>query len=531
MPQGFETIMFRHFISTHAVIPWLKNRRWEWAVFIAGMIAVRGLPPHHEQIVMMLGLTVLMVAVTRGSSWKRGARLGFLFGFGHHLIGFSWLLTSLHQHGGLWMGVAILILALLAATMAVYVALFGGLLARLAPRPGLLPLAAPSLWVVCEWLRSHLFSGFPWNLVGYGWNNQELILQVADLGGVDLLSWIMVLPAAIMAFIVEENFRLRTWVWGFGLIVGSLSLATGYGLWRSGELSSLQQQNSADRPLKVVLVQGNVEQKVKWDPKFREEGFTKYLRLSSAIAEPVDLVIWPETAIAFFIQASPGNQKRIIEVSQQLGAPILTGAPMADKDEHDQWLFYNSLILLDASGSLKRRYDKHHLVPFGEFIPLRQFMPSFIKKITYGTEDFSRGPGPIPLPWERGAIGGLVCYETIFPHEVRQLALASVRWLVNVTNDAWFGESAKPQHLAMARLRAVENRIPMIRVANTGISAAFDQWGHELGRITPNVAGTLVVQVPPGTGSSFFQETEPWWIVLWLFLCFASWLMGIRSRT
>ncbi|MBF8274123.1 MAG: apolipoprotein N-acyltransferase [Magnetococcales bacterium] len=511
----------------HPFATLMKNWHWELLVFFAGMISVRGLPPHHEQMTMMLALAVLILAIHRVSR-KRGARLGFLFGLGHHFLGFSWLLTSLHQHGNLPMGVALLVLALLAAVMALYVAVFGGLLTLLAPRPGLLPLAAPSLWVVCEWLRSHLFSGFPWNLVGYGWNNQERIMQVADLGGVLLLSWFMVFPAAIMTWIFIEKFNFKTLIWGVTLILASLLLTTGYGLWRSNELSALQEQDVWTHPLKVALIQGNVEQVRKWDPKYREEGFSKYLKLTGEINELVDLVIWPETAIAYFLQASPESQKRIVAATQRVGAPILTGAPMADRGKDGQWLFYNSMILLDESGSLTRRYNKYHLVPFGEYIPFRNIMPGFIKKMTVGTEDFSHGPGPIPLPWEHGAIGALVCYETIFPHEVRDLARASARWLVNVTNDAWFGESAKPQHLAMARFRAVENRLPMIRVANTGISAVFDSLGRELGRIPPNRTGTLVVKVHQGLGRSFFQKTEPWWIGLWLYMCATAWLMGLK---
>ncbi|MBF0414615.1 MAG: apolipoprotein N-acyltransferase [Magnetococcales bacterium] len=516
----------------------LSSRSWsrwrlEFASFCAGAVAVLGLPPYHQQFLMILGLAVLIVLVSR-VSWKRGAWLGFFFGLGHFSFGFSWLLTSLHRYGDLWMGLSLLILLLLAATMAVYTALFGGLLRRCATQPGLLPLAAPALWVIGEWLRSHLFTGFPWNLAGYAWSDQERIVQVADLGGVWLLSWLMVFPASLLAWVWLRRFARYPVIAGGVLLLGSLALAAGYGTWRSAELAALQHRDAGARPLKVALVQGNVEQSKKWDPKFREEGFIKYLGLSGGINEPVDLIVWPETAIAFFIQASPDNLKRIQTLSQRLGAPILTGAPMADRDGDGEmegkWLFYNSMVLLDATGDLNRRYDKYHLVPFGEFVPFRQFMPSFIKKITYGSEDFSRGPGAVPMPWEHGAIGGLVCYETIFPHEVRELALAHARWLVNVTNDAWFGEAAKPQHLAMAQLRAVENRIPMIRVANTGISAAFDQLGRELGRIHPNEAGTLIVTVPQGSGMSFFQRSEPWWIGVWLLMVALAWFPGRMSK-
>ncbi|MBF0109988.1 MAG: apolipoprotein N-acyltransferase [Magnetococcales bacterium] len=515
-----------------SLIRWCGNRRWELGVFLAGLIAVRGFAPHHEPLWMIFGLGILIHAVSRASSWRRGAGLGFWFGFGHHLLGFSWLLTSLNQHGGLWMGWSILILALLAATMALYVALFGAILGRLGPAPSLLPVVAPALWVIAEWLRSRLFSGFPWNLAGYGWDGQEVLLQVGDLGGIELLSWLMVFPAAVLALSANWRVYLRPLIFWGGTLLCTFAMAVGYGVWRSdnvtNEWPSFPSAKRENGLLRVALVQGNIDQQRKWDPSYREESFNRYLEMSGSITGPVDLVVWPETAISFFLQADPRSQERVMSLSQRLSAPILTGAPMADKDGKGRWLYYNSMILIDSSGDPMLRYDKYHLVPFGEFIPLRNFFPPFIRKLTHGTEDFSRGPGPVALPWHRGGIGCLVCYEVIFPHEVRQLAMAtpSVRWLINVTNDAWFGEAAKPQHLAMARFRAIENRLPMIRVANTGISAVFDPLGRELGRIPANVSGILKMEVPQGTGSTFFQKSEPWWIFLWIFLVFCPWVCG-----
>jgi apolipoprotein N-acyltransferase len=503
-----------------------RERLPAYLAVVAGMVAVRGLPPINNEISMMLGFSILFLLLA-GSSIRRGAWLGFLFGCGHFTLGFSWLITSIHTYGGFPFPVALLALLLFSAGMAIYPAIFGALLPRLAPRPEMVPLAAPALWVVTEWLRVHLFTGFAWNLSGYGWNNREAILQIADIGGIYLLSWLMLFPAAIMSLLWVRRKNIKTVVVCLGVIAVVLGLSAIYGTIRIDLNTKAQNSTRWVAPLRVAMVQGNVSQNQKWDPDFRGESFFRYLNLSRSITEPVDLVIWPETAIAFFLQASPRAMEQISELSQLLGAPILTGAPMADKDGDGPWVFSNSAVILDESKNLNQRYNKHHLVPFGEYIPFREYMPDSITKITAGTSDFTSGTSATPLPWNRGNIGMLICYEVIFPEEVRKLAKTGVRWLVNITNDAWFGEAAKPQHLAMARVRAIESHLPMVRVANTGISAAFDQFGHELGRIPPNEMGVITVELPRGNSKSLFSKAGDVWIWFWLYLSVAALLPSI----
>ncbi|MBF0455258.1 MAG: apolipoprotein N-acyltransferase [Magnetococcales bacterium] len=490
---------------------------------IAGMVSVRGLPPIQEELTMMVGFGTFFILLF-GTTVRRGAWLGFLFGLGHFTLSFSWLVTSIHTHGGFPLPLALLALLIFSAVISLYSALFGALLPRIAPRAEILPLAAPALWVVTEWLRVRLFTGFAWNLTGYGWNGRDYLVQVADLGGIYLLSWLMLFPAAILALLWIHHKEIKRVALGCGSILVVLGLANLYGYIR---LDANTESANWAPPLKVALIQGNIPQEKKWDPRFKREGFSRYIDLSRSLSEPVDLVVWPETAVAFFLQGSPKAMEEISQLSQHLGAPLLTGGPMADKEQDGSWLFYNSAILLDESGNQDRRYNKHHLVPFGEYIPFREYMPDSITKVTEGTSDFTPGPGPVPLAWGQGAIGMLICYEVIFPHEVRQLATTGVRWLINITNDAWFGEAAKPQHLAMARMRTIENRLPLVRVANTGISAAFDQYGQELGRIEANQKGVLTVALPRGHGQSLFRRMGHIWIWFWLYLCGAAWIVGI----
>lgn len=525
-----------------------------WHALCAGGVAVLGLPSGPSPLAMVAGLA-LFLRLLPDLSVRRGAWLGFLFGVAYFGVGFSWLLTSLHVYGGISLAVSLAMLLGLSAVMSLYPALFGGLLPLLLPRRvpphagplpatspssgrmmgryGLLPLAAPALWTVTEWLRAHVLGGFAWNLVGYAWNPWLPMLQLADLGGVFLLSWLMVFSASVLAMVWlrRSGWREMVIVGGMlGMVLGAVSF---HGLWRMETLSTPVAHTSDTQTgvasLRVGIVQGNIPQQLKWSSAYRNEAMDRYLTLSRRLPRALDLIIWPETAIAFFLQANPLYLDQISHLVQERGTPLLTGTPMVDPGEKGTHRYYNSMVLLDGTGSLTRRYDKHHLVPFGEFIPFRRFVPSTFKKFTEGSSDFSSGPGPVPLSWEKGDIGPLICYEAIFPDEVRQLALTGVAWLVNITNDGWFGDWAKPQHLAMVRLRAIENRLPIIRAANTGISAVFDAVGRRLGHIPGDEAGTLVVTLPRGRGDSFYRQSGPYWVWGWMGLCLLSvWLSRMR---
>ncbi len=501
-----------------------------WLVFLAGVVAELGLPPDPNPVVAVVGLAIFL-RLLDNSSPRRGAWLGFCFGLGHFTFGQVWLWTSLHTYGKLPVVAAMALMLGLAAILSLYFALFGSILPRLATRPWLLPLAAPAGWVVIEWLRAHLFSGFPWNLIGYVWDGAEPWVQNADLGGVYLLSWLTLFLASVVAVLARPGgLKPDLLLVGLSLIVGVLGLSYIYGHYR---LAALELQMAGEiwtPPVRIAMIQGNIAQDLKWDPGRQEEWLNRYLHLSADLDKPADLVVWPETAAAFFLQAAPKELAQIADLSRGLGAPILTGAPMVDRDEKQEWRFSNSMVMIGAgeSGRFRHRYDKHHLVPFGEYIPMRSWAPDFLHKLTHGTKDFTPGGQPKPMEWGLGAIGALICYEVIFPDEVRLLAVQGAKWLINITNDGWFGDTAKPQHLAMARMRAVENRLPMIRVANSGISATFNHLGQELGRIDPNHFGAKVLVVARGTGQSVWVRTGRYWIWLWLGLCMISWLL-VRS--
>ncbi|MBF0623581.1 MAG: apolipoprotein N-acyltransferase [Magnetococcales bacterium] len=515
------------------------QRWWNWRspwggslwMTAAGALGAGGFAPWSQPLLLAVALGLLLVLL-REAGWRRGLGLGFVFGVGHFIPAFSWLITSLHVHGHIPLPTSWLILTGLAAAMAVHTALFGLLYVLWAPPGWAGLLAAPALWAACEWLRTVLFSGFPWNLAGYAWTPWLEVLQVADLGGVILLSTLTMALGALWAAALSDPGGWRRRGLLLGGAVGLLALAHGYGAWRLAALDALPP--SGDPPLAVGLVQGNIPQELKWQKGYNGPTLKIYEELTRRLPGPLDLVVWPETALPFFLEIYGVHRHQMGALVQQAGAPILTGVPLLRPVTGDpsgrSWDFFNGALLLNEQGDTGRRYEKHHLVPYGEYVPLRWLLPGTIQKLTPGGQDFTPGPGPVPLAWDKGALGILICYETIFPDEVRTLARAGARWLVNLTNDGWFGPSAKPQHLAMAQMRAVENRLPMIRVANTGISAAFDHRGRELIRIPALARDAVRVLVPPGTGESLFRRIGMAWLgPLFLAALAASWWLRWRQ--
>ncbi|MBF0164147.1 MAG: apolipoprotein N-acyltransferase [Magnetococcales bacterium] len=512
------------------------NARWQTRsarasllAFLAGMLAMWGLPPAPNPLWAVVGAAIWL-RLLENTSPKRGAWLGFLFGLGHFLQGLDWLWTSLHLYGKIPSPAAMLIIVLLAAVLALYPAVFGALLSTLTARPLFILAAAPALWVVTEWLRAHLFSGFFWNPLGQTWDAAPILLQLADLGGVYLLSALTMFLAALLAWLSRSQSWEKPGRVGLVLLlgIGTCAAGYGYGTWRWHTLADAEGSLESARGLRVALVQGNIAQDLKWVPERQKEWLGRYLDLTAGLEQQVDLVVWPETAAAFFLQASPRELDRIVDISRGIDAPILTGAPMYERLDDRLVRFFNSMVIIGSEeiGDFDYRYDKHHLVPFGEYIPFRSLVPDSVHKLTHGSKDFTPGPGPELLRWEMGDIGPLICYEVIFPDEVRTLAAQGARWLVNLTNDGWFGESAKPQHLAMARMRAVENRLPMIRVANSGISAVIDPLGRELGRIPSNQQGALVVTLAAGPGGSVWSGYGHLWPAFWAGVCLLFWVAG-----
>jgi apolipoprotein N-acyltransferase len=448
------------------------------AAFLLGMLAAVALPPLYLVPVLFVAVAGLLRLIDAAPRAAAAFGRGFWFGFGHHLLGLYWVTEAiLIEAARYWWFVPIAV-PLLAATLAVFVGA-ATLVARLAGPgwPRLLTLAAA--WTFADLAREFVATGFPWNPWGSVWELPgaagDVMIQVASMVGVDGMTFATVLLAGLPT--------MGRRGWGAGAVL--LAAWALFGVWRLAE--------PAPKPpgVTVILTQGNVAQGQKWDPAMAIDVFERYLALTRAGVEAASpgpkVVVWPESASPFLL-ASDANARAAIAAAAD-GAPVLAGSVRFE----GSGLPRNSLVVVTPSGGVGGIYDKWHLVPFGEFQP--SWIPLPVVVVPGG--GFSQGPGPrtLHLPG-LPPVGALICYEAIYTGEMVDEA-ARPAWLVNITNDAWFGNSTGPrQHLAAARLRAVEEGLPLMRAANTGITAAFDARGHELGRLPMRTADYMIVQLP-----------------------------------
>lgn len=348
---------------------------------------------------------------------------------------------------------------------------------------------APALWVALELARSHLFGGFGWSLLAHSQSYTLPVIQIADMTGAYGVSFIIVMANASV-FITVKNFRKNDFAFPYSCIsltVFIVFLCVTYGVFRLNNIFT-------GEGLKVAVIQGNIPQAKKWDPGFREDILKKYESLTKEAAlARVDLVIWPETSVPGYLESERDLLDRVKLLAKEIKTPILAGAPEEDT-KHDD-VCYNSAVLFANDGRILDRYDKIHLVPFGEYVPFRKvlsfverFAPSPIGDFTAGElytvfkfliEKQSGDKSPAWRLLKKVKFSCLICFEDIFPDLTRQFVKRGAAFLVNITNDAWFGPTSAPyQHAQSSVFRAVENRVNVVRAANTGLSCFIDQKGR-----------------------------------------------------
>lgn len=444
----------------------------------SGLLMALAFPPWELGWLAGLALAPL-VAALHGTTERAALGLGFLSGLAFYLAAIWWVIHTMTTFGGLPLPLSLLALLLLAAVLAAYPAAFAGLLQagriRLGLAPAWVPPAAAILWTALEVGRTYLFSGFPWLLLGTSQYRQPTLRLLASLCGVygisALLAWVGAAAGEGGRLVLAgrgKGGRTRT-----ALLLGLpaaalLAAAVGYGqlLWR----------DPAQGPaLRVGLLQGNIDQAVKWERGYQTATLAIYEELArQAAAGGAELIVWPETAIPFFLRHDGDLGPRVTTFVAATGVPMLVGSPDLGPDRR----FYNTAFLVGADGSLGGRYDKRHLVPFGEYVPLQPLL-FFLERLVVGIGDFGRGAEASLLGTGPARFGVMICYEVIFPAEVREFAARGAAFLVNITNDAWFGETGAPaQHLAMAAMRAVETGSYLVRAANTGITAVIAPSGE-----------------------------------------------------
>ncbi|ROQ91118.1 apolipoprotein N-acyltransferase [Desulfosoma caldarium] len=487
------------------------------AACATGLLLTAGFPLWHYAPAGWIALVPLLVHVAK-LSLGTAFSLGFLAGFIHHLTTLSWITYVVTHYGNLPLTVAAAVLCLLCAYLALYPAIFFAVAQRWQGSQGLAIWGLPCLWIALEWGRAHLLTGFPWTNVGYTQTTVTPLVQTADLAGVYGVGWLVVLGNTVLARLVKGRVGLRH-VCAAALCA---ALFVAYGLWREKSFENPHQ--NAAHPLHVALIQGNIDQSVKWDPEYQEATLNIYWNLSQAALEekPVDLLVWPETAAPFFYGYEDTPTRRLHDIAASVQVPILLGIPWVIPDGASPRL-QNRAVLLHHDQGIVAFYAKRHLVPFGEYVPLKRVL-FFVEKLVAAAGDFVPGRGPSVFPFKDTFLGLLICYEAIFPELARDAVRHGARVLVNLTNDAWFGRTAAPyQHLDIARWRAVENRVPLVRCANTGISAIFDPTGKTLTSLPLNVAATTKATVFVGSNTPSFYvrygDVFAWGCTLTALLC------------
>jgi apolipoprotein N-acyltransferase len=452
---------------------------------LSGLLLTGSFPKIGIDWLAWFALVPLLYAL-RDLSPKAGFRIGFIAGLAHYLSLLYWLVPVMRTYGYLPWYLAVSILFLFATVLALFMAGFAGALTGLKRKPAWCLTAVPLLWVSLEYVRSFIFSGFPWELVGYSQFRRLQLIQISDIVGVYGLSFLIGLSNASI-FLLVLHFAKRRWqaaeiskrlaVGAVVAFVLGFGLTWFYGSWR---LAFVDRLMAASPTARITVVQGNIEQTVKWDPAFQTATIHKYNRLSlTAKALHPDLIVWPESAAPFCFLYEAGPTDLVMEGIRQVQADFLFGSPSVSRKD-DTVQYEVCAYLVSPQEKTISRYDKAHLVPFGEYVPLKKWLP-FLGKIVAQVGDFVPGEPGKTLPWRDGRLGVQICYEIIFPELSRAMVKNGAVLLVNITNDAWFGRTSGPyQHFSMTVFRAVENRRTLARSANTGISGFIDPAGRIL---------------------------------------------------
>ncbi len=423
---------------------------------------------------------------------RRALQAAYAFGVGYFGVGVSWVFVSIHEYGGsgpvlsglVTVGFVLLLAAfpLLAAASALW-------LTRRAAVPaggavGCL-VVFPAVWVLAEWVRSWLFTGFPWILLGYAALDtplQGLAPVVGVLGLSAVLAWL----AGGVAWVVLRPGRRR----------GGVLAAAAVGLLAASVAADRPWGEVDGDPVVTAVIQGNVPQDVKWLPQYRDAVRARYFGLTRERLG-AELIVWPETAIPELFHRSAGEfLEPVAAMVRAAGGTLVSGVPYGEPGAGPM---HNSIVAFNESPAF---YHKRHLVPYGEYVPLRDLFGRRLDFLGAPMADYTPGPRPQPLPAGGYVLGATVCYEVAYPRAVAA-ALPEAQLLVNVSNDAWFGDSLAPhQHLQKARMRAVETRRWMVRSTNTGISAVIDHRGRVRERAPQFEATTLLASVEPRSGAT-----------------------------
>lgn len=501
----------RHIAGSHPLL----------VAFAAGAVAALGFAPWGWWPLTVAGVALLVGRLFATPKARAAFGAGWWFGVGQGLVGLGWIATAFTYQAAMpaWLGwVAVVGLSMFLALYAGLAAMVARLSAPAGPARLLVFAAA---WMAGEWLRGHVLSGFAWNPLGEAWLPVPGLPQAAAYVGALGLSGLMVLAGGAVALAVVRDRLHQRFAAGLVLALAIVGAVLA--------LTTPSPRIAADAPL-VHLVQPNIGQGEKWEPAAEEAHLARYLALSRVgqarsrrlpeawdrAPEPPfvrrpDLVIWSESSVPQLVEEDAGIRARLASVLQP-GDLLLFGGVSLIRDAGGRvTAATNSLYAIDSAARLHGRYDKAHLVPLGEYVPARPLMTALgLARLAPGDFDFYAGPGPrtLALPGFP-SVGVQICYEMIFPGEVVGPGPRPA-WLVNISNDAWFGPTGPPQHLAQARLRAIEEGLPVARATPTGISAMIDARGRVTASLPLGRDGVITAPLPPPLPPTWFGRWAHW---------------------
>lgn len=466
--------------------------------FISGGLLFLSFPKYGAGNVAWIALVPLLLALHK-TSVKSALITGFGAGLVFNVGLIYWISLVIVNYGYLPWAVGLVAMLFLAAYLSIYVALFAGGIAYLREKGINQIIAAPLLWTCLEYLKSHLLTGFPWENLAYSQYLNLHVIQITDITGIYGITFVIVFINAVIGNLL--NYLLpgddgKRWQRPVMEVIGALLLLIAIFIYGELRIKEVRAQLKTAPSMDVALIQGNIDQSIKWNPQNQQETLTTYKSLSNLKPAPGSrLIVWPETAVPFYFQDMDDRSRQVYQVAKETSNWLLFGSPSYIKEPGGSASYLNSAFLISPAGAVAGRYDKVHLVPYGEYVPLRSLFP-FIGKLVVGVGDFRAGEGYHPLAMNNRQLGVLICYEAIFPEASRIYKSKGAELLVNITNDAWFGFSSAPyQHLSMTAFRAVENRLYVVRAANTGISAIVDPAGKIVARTALFVETSLSGQV------------------------------------
>jgi len=485
---------------------------WQLAVF-SGFLLGLSFQPFHLGFLAWVGL-IPLYHIWINSDANDNVRNGFLFGMTHNFVAFYWI----GFNSGASFGVVFLSLIAAVLYLSLHWAVAGWIFGKLKSEK-LNGIIFPFLLVSMEWIRSFGSLGFPWGNIALSQLDWMPLLQIMEVtGSYGVTFWVVSLNVVLYMMLFQFDEQKKN-----GILIWIVML----GLWFFGR-DRMNYFRDSDEHIEVAILQPNIDPNAKWDMHIKEETIAYMDSLhGEAINLKPDLILFPETALPAYLKLNRRVRNMIQKRIDESGIPVLTGTVDRIKNSDGNKVYYNSSMFLSPKSSYIL-YNKIHLVPFAEYIPFSAQFP-LLKELNFGQGNFTHGDEYTLFNWDGNGFSNLICYESSIPNLVRKFVQQGARFLTIQTNDGWLGESAGPyQHYNVARLRAIENRIPIVRSANTGISGLILANGESVGEKPLETTHVFKVKVPLGNSGSFYSRNGDIFamvcFVIFIFLGHRSWL-------